>query len=75
MNCGDKEQESDCSFHLDLFSLSPEGMPCTSRAKPFRSPPCSIRKATALPNSPPTENPSSSRAAVMMIGAAMPIVA
>jgi hypothetical protein len=38
-------------------------------------PPCSARKLTALPNSPPTENPCSSRARVRIIGAATPIVA
>ena len=48
---------------------------CQLALKPLRSPPCSTRKVTALPNSPPTEKPCSSRATVMMIGAAMPIVA
>jgi hypothetical protein len=48
---------------------------CQLALKPLRSPPCSTRKATALPNSPPIENPCSRRAMVMMIGAAIPIVA
>ena len=43
--------------------------------KPRLSPACSDKKLTALPNSPPTENPCSRRASVIRIGAAMPIVA
>ncbi len=48
---------------------------CQLALNPLRSPACSTRKVTELPNSPPTENPCSTRAIVMMTGAAMPIVA
>jgi len=65
-----------CESCVVRMTPNSETMPvvahCQLALKPLRSPPCSTRKATALPNS---ENPCSSRAAVMMIGAAMPIVA
>ncbi len=48
---------------------------CQLALNPRRPLPCSARKVTALPNSPPTENPCNSRASVMMIGAARPIFA
>ena len=48
---------------------------CQLATKPLRVLVCSERKVTALPNSPPTENPCSRRATSIRIGAASPIVA
>ena len=46
---------------------------CQLATKPLRLAVCSAKKVTALPNSPPTENPCNRRAKKINSGAASPI--
>src|SRR5215469_9819340 len=61
-------QSISCSWESCVVRVTPncEMVPtlahCQLALKPLRSPPCSAKKMTTLPNQPPVENPSSTGA-------------